>query len=115
MARARRYERAVRQIESERRNLDDRIADAYHRGHVDGRAAALAQPATPAVEVAASWLRTSLADGALPARELRADAEAAGIAFRTLKRAKRVLGVESVRTADGWLWRSVPSGPSASG
>ena len=120
VARARRYERELRRIESERREMRERIDDAYWRGRQDERRAADGQPATATVlDDATSWLRTSLDSGPLAVSELRAEADAAGIAFRTLKRAKCVLGVRSVKRGASWFWEtpegSVPSGSEASG
>lgn len=59
-------------------------------------------------ERAAEWLRRELAGGARRAAELITGAAAAGITRRTLKRAKKDLGVESEQVGkDGtteWLW-----------
>ena len=64
VARARRYERELRRIESERREMRERIDDAYWRGRQDERRAADGQPATATVlDDATSWLRTSLDSG----------------------------------------------------
>ncbi len=63
--------------------------------------------ATPARDAAEAWLEEALAGGARPARELYAEAEAAGIAERTLKRAKGRLGVETEKRGGmngGWYW-----------
>jgi putative DNA primase/helicase len=66
-------------------------------------------------ERAAEWLRRELADGARRAAELFAGAAAAGITRRTLKRAKKDLGVESEQVGkDGtteWCWSNPEAAP----
>jgi putative DNA primase/helicase len=66
---------------------------------------------------AEAFLCDVLADGPLPVTEIEADAETADIAWRTLNRAKRALGVAAERHAecdwgfgrDGrWYWRLPP-------
>jgi hypothetical protein len=57
---------------------------------------------------AAAWLRDALADGPMPAKEVREAAkEAEGIAPRTLDRAKQAVGVEAYRPENPgpWFWR----------
>jgi len=54
-------------------------------------------------EEAKRWLAAALEEGNRPAKELRKEAQADGIAKRTLERAKRELGVESVQE-DLWMW-----------
>jgi putative DNA primase/helicase len=59
------------------------------------------------------WLRDRLADGAVPAREVRADAQAHGMSDNRLDRAKRRLGVSSRKDgiSGGWQWEmSSPAG-----
>jgi RecA-family ATPase len=65
----------------------------------------------PAVEAAEEFLRSLLADGPVPQREVQAAAREAGISMRTIKRAKEELGVDSVavreegkRGIQGWSW-----------
>jgi len=58
---------------------------------------------------AAEFLRATLADGPLPASEVEQQAKQAGIAWRTVQRAKRDAGVRSVQQRDGdhvagWVW-----------
>jgi hypothetical protein len=65
-------------------------------------------------EEAVAFLRDVLADGPVLAKELLRDAADAGIAERTLKRAKARLGVTSQKVGDRWTWR-LPEGPSAGG
>ena len=69
---------------------------------------------TPAQDAAADFLLDALADGPRLARELYAEAEAAGIAKKTLKRAKDRLGVGSKKvggagSSGAWSW--LPPGP----
>jgi hypothetical protein len=61
---------------------------------------------------AADFLRAMLADGPRLAKEVQAEARAAGITKRTLERAKKLLGVISSKAglAAGWQW-SLPSDP----
>jgi hypothetical protein len=62
-----------------------------------------------ATEEAADLLSDILASGSVPQKEIRAQADAAGISWPSLKRAKRALGVEAHREggigANGrWVW-----------
>ena len=65
------------------------------------------------LEEAKAFLRQHLTAQPIPARVLIKDAKAAGIASRTLHRAKDVLGVQVQRQGWGhggqWLW-AAPSG-----
>jgi putative DNA primase/helicase len=71
-------------------------------------------------EEAAGWLRELLADGALPAKQIRYEADAAGHSWATVKRAKQAGRIEHFReggTADKgrWLWRlPVENSPTGS-
>ncbi|MFH0802633.1 MAG: AAA family ATPase [bacterium] len=56
------------------------------------------------IESAVTFLRGSLADGPRLSEELRQEAEASGLAFRTLRRAKDLLAVNSEKGSQGWLW-----------
>ena len=61
----------------------------------------------PARDEAQSWLADVLADGPVPTAEIREEAEAAGLAWRTIQRARIALSVEPIR-GDGrnaWLWQ----------
>jgi hypothetical protein len=55
------------------------------------------------------WLRDLLADGPMQSREIQAAAREAGLAWRTLERAKHRLRVEAERVGFGatgqWYWR----------
>jgi hypothetical protein len=55
---------------------------------------------------AEEWLRAQLADGARPQKQLEADAEGARISPRTLRRARKSLGVKPHKAgmAGGWYW-----------
>lgn len=56
---------------------------------------------------AREFLRTALADGPLPAREVKSQARDAGISETTLNRAKRDLGIKPEKSGfgGGWYWR----------
>ncbi len=56
---------------------------------------------------AVDWIREQLADGPVPAADIEVAAKKAGLAWRTLMRAKGALGVESYREGFGtpWRWR----------
>jgi putative DNA primase/helicase len=63
-----------------------------------------------AIEEAMDWLRELLADSPLLATQVRSEADAAGLSWATIKRAKKAAGVVAFRdggTADKgrWLWR----------
>jgi putative DNA primase/helicase len=70
---------------------------------------------------AEDFLRSSLADGPKPTKDIEAEAKGAGISWRTICRAKTALGVEAKpksapRDGDGppinrWYW-NLPNGPS---
>ncbi len=54
---------------------------------------------------AMDWLRTSLKAKPLPAKEVHGVAEKEGISPRTLKRAKKALGINSEKSQEGhWVW-----------
>jgi hypothetical protein len=53
---------------------------------------------------AVEWLRELLTAGPLASTAVHDQAESAGIAFRTLERAKAELKVESTKDGDSWLW-----------
>jgi hypothetical protein len=66
-----------------------------------------------ALEEAGEFLRETLGDGPRPAREVRSRADEAGIAWRTVVRAKGPLGVSAIREggagASGrWVWSLAP-------
>jgi hypothetical protein len=50
---------------------------------------------------AEDWLREVLADGAIPATEIESAARSAGIAYHTLRHAKKSIGAESFRVGFG--------------
>jgi hypothetical protein len=82
-------------------SADDVLAD--HRG--DGRSSSL--------EEAKDWLREQLADGSIPAADVKAAADRDGIKSRTLDRAKSALDVMASREGFGtegrWVW-TLPHG-----
>jgi len=63
---------------------------------------------------AVEWLRTFLGGGPKPARELLAAAVGAGIAARTLERARKVLGVEARKEGNVWMCYLPDAGKPAS-
>jgi archaellum biogenesis ATPase FlaH len=68
----------------------------------------LKEPADPeqksALSEAKGFLSQELADGAMAAEEVKKDARGAGISERTLKRAKREMGVRSRKRGGVWYW-----------
>lgn len=63
-----------------------------------------------AVEDAAEFLRALLANGPVPSKRVRADADGAGHSWRTIQRARKALGIEVVKAGlrGGWEWRLAP-------
>jgi putative DNA primase/helicase len=53
------------------------------------------------------FLADLLADGPLPVKTIRTDADGAGYSWATIRRAKKALGVEAVKDGmkGGWLWQ----------
>lgn len=79
----------------------------------EGLAAEASQkgPEPDARNSAARWLRTLLADGPVDVTRIKADAEAAGMNYRTIQRAADSLKIESGRTGFNGTWQwSLPSG-----
>jgi hypothetical protein len=72
---------------------------------------ALADRDAPARDEAKRFLRTILAGGLLPVRQIESEAKSAGIAWRTIRRAKNEMGVTATKTAldGGWCW-ALPKG-----
>jgi hypothetical protein len=76
-------------------------------------------PADPeqrsAMSEAKGFLLEELADGSVAAERVKEDAHGAGVSERTLKRAKRALGVRSEKEGDdSWSW-VLPEGESQGG
>jgi len=63
-----------------------------------------AAPADSAIDEAVDFLKQVLADGGLPASEVKTEAKDAGISFSTLQRAKAQLGVKSKKGPSSWYW-----------
>jgi hypothetical protein len=61
---------------------------------------------------AEEWLTAQLEDAAVPSKAILKKAKADGIAERTLKRAKKELGVISEKEGKNWVWR-LPDQPPA--
>lgn len=59
------------------------------------------------IEDAQSFLRDLLADGPIPSKQIRADAEGAGYSWRTIQRAQKALGIDAVKEGmkGGWVWK----------
>jgi hypothetical protein len=58
------------------------------------------------LDEAVDWLRALLANGPAGSKEIRSDAKQAGIAWRTIERAKTRLGVKASKASfsGGWRW-----------
>jgi putative DNA primase/helicase len=65
-----------------------------------------------ALHAAKAFLLDELATGPLPPKDIRARAEAAGIAWRTVRRAQQKLGIKPHKAGlnEGWLW-NLPNEP----
>ena len=65
-----------------------------------------------ALEDARGFLLALLADGPMPAKQIMREAHEAGHAERTIKRAKKALGIEARKAGmkDPWLWHLHPEG-----
>jgi len=63
-------------------------------------------------DMAAHWLSSVLADGPVPVRTIKAEAEIAGLSWATVRRAGDNLGVVTVKTgySAGRAWH-MPKGP----
>ena len=84
-------------------------SDPVHVSADEALAAEMADSGDPGERnEAAEWLRQALADGPLPAEDIWRQAKENRIAERTLKRAKKDLGVEAKREGFGpggqWTW-----------
>lgn len=64
-------------------------------------------PEPEAMNAAKQWLAKLLADGEVEAAKVKAEAKAAGLAWRTVQRAADILGVIREKNAfnSGWQWR----------
>lgn len=60
-----------------------------------------------ALDDAKEFLSNLLADGPVSNKQIRGDAEGAGIAWRTIQRAQKALGIEAYKGGmkGGWLWK----------
>jgi len=68
-------------------------------------------------DTAKDWLRDVLADGALSSKDISREAKEAGIAWRTVRRAKDELGlrVRKDKFGGGWVWELPTSGKNTEG
>lgn len=68
------------------------------------------EPLDGSIDSARDWLQESLANGAVAVSMLKAEAQARGFSWRTLERAKQVIGIRSRKDAadGGWRW-SLPA------
>ena len=73
---------------------------------MDPNEALASEPTCPEKEAAAEWLSGMLINGPVTAKELKFEAAAAGMSWRTVERAKAQLGVRSrKREFQGeWVW-----------
>src|SRR5215211_1140452 len=90
-----------------------------YKGVVDMNARELLKPPVEeqersAMDEAKAFLRQALAAGERPASEVKAEAEAVGVAWGTLKRAKVALGVDPSKRGTVWYW-SLPSNDDGGG
>jgi len=69
----------------------------------------LPSPRPSQLEQAVIFFRDCLADGPLPATEVKAAAMAAGVAATTLKRAKKRLRILSTKRSSCWTWELPPT------
>lgn len=62
---------------------------------------------TGALAEAKRFLSELLADGPLPSKAIKADADGAGHAWATIRKAQKALGVEAIKDGmkGGWLWQ----------
>src|SRR5690606_13869532 len=61
---------------------------------------------------AVDWLRLQLEDGPVPVVVLKRTAKEAGFVWQEMKKARKALGVESIRTNRSWVWK-LPRDPDA--
>ncbi len=63
------------------------------------------QPKRSSLDEAVDFVMKALQDGDQPAKTIERDALRAGISERTLKRAKKELGIRSEKQGDEWFWK----------
>ena len=61
----------------------------------------------PARDEAQSWLADLLADGPMTTADIHEAADAAGLAWRTIQRARTALAAQAIRGEgrNAWLWK----------
>ncbi len=83
---------------------------AVERGQAHVSAGDLLGGATSSTEAnarseARTFLLAELADGAVPTKTLRKNAEEAGHNWRTVERAKAAIGIRAIKQGSTWAWR----------
>ncbi|WP_423359647.1 AAA family ATPase [Pseudomonas citronellolis] len=85
------------------------LADVENTGEGDGRSE---------LDEACDFLRDLLADGAVPTKRIKADADGAGHSWATIRRAQKVVGAEAIRIGEEgrkgggtWYWELSCSSP----
>lgn len=73
----------------------DMLATAEEHGDPGERAS---------LDDAISFLRDLLSNGAVPAKKVQAETRDAGFSWRTMERAKTIVGIDSRREAGTWKW-----------
>ncbi len=63
------------------------------------------------VEEARDWLIEQLAAGPVPSSELKSRADAAGVSWRAVERAKDTIGARTAKVGKTWEWRMPASAP----
>jgi len=68
---------------------------------------------TPARDQAKTWLADLLADGPMTTADIRAEADAAGLAWRTIQRVRSGLSIRAIRGKGRgiWLWELTTEAP----
>ncbi len=62
------------------------------------------KPRGSVVDDARGFLEQELADGPLPVDQIKSSAQAAGITWSSVTRAKKEIPIASTRVTDGWVW-----------
>ena len=75
--------------------------------HITAAEALAAREDSPELDDAVSWLRNTLTEGVLSAKEIQEQAKDAGHSWRTVRRAQGVLKIKPAKTRfdGGWEWK----------